>query len=70
MRLCQCLISLLLPFSTFFSTTFPTFSTSPFSSSPRTHQCTSDVEVYAGWEESKEEAEQAFYESADWGALF
>jgi len=66
MRLCQCLISLLLPFSTFFSTTFPTFSTS---TSPRTHQCTSDVEVYAGWEESKEEAEQAFYESADWGYL-
>jgi len=63
MRQCQRLISLLIP------STLSSFSTSPFSSSPPTHLCTSDINSYAGWAESKEEAEAEFYGAADWGYL-
>ena len=63
MRQCQRLISLLIP------STLSSFSTSPFSSSPPTHLCTSDTNSYAGWAETKEEAEAEFYGAADWGNI-
>jgi len=63
MRQCHRLISLLIPSSLL------AFSTSPFSSSPPSHLCTSDTTSYTGWAESKEEAEAEFYSAADWGYL-
>ena len=62
-RQCHRLISLLIPSSLL------AFSTSPFSSSPPSHLCTSDTTSYTGWAESKEEAEAEFYSAADWGNI-